>query len=221
MKQIPKNVAAFDFDGTLFPGDSIVQYLRFCIHGRVCPWTQFLRAGTAYVAGLGRTDGAVSAKEKTLSFLKGKTESEMALHGRQFIEQYILPSVFPQGLNEMNTLKRNGVTVILLSASPNVYMQYLREYLPVDDIICTVCQVDRTSRYTGRIGSNCRGEEKVRRLSEYLNLPVQNLRIRYAYGDSVHDVPLLRCADSPVLINPDRVLKTAFPGARVESWRET
>ena len=42
-------VAAFDFDGTLCPGDSIVPFLRFCIQEGLAGKAQFFRAARGFL----------------------------------------------------------------------------------------------------------------------------------------------------------------------------
>lgn len=97
-------------------------------------------------------------------------------------------------------------------------MRRFGRLLPVDDVLCTRAQHDADGRFTGRIESNCRGEEKVRRLKEWLAAQDTELQVMAGYGDSMGDVPMLRFAREAVLVDPSRKVRRALPHARVVHW---
>jgi phosphatidylglycerophosphatase C len=93
----------------------------------------------------------------------------------------------------------NGDTVILVSASFEVYLRPLATHLGAADVLGTRL-ADDDGRFTGRLdGPNCRGPEKVRRLHDWLDLHAggrTNVHLT-AYGDSSGDRELLIDADVP------------------------
>ena len=96
----------------------------------------------------------------------------------------------------------------------------LPEFLPVDAVISTTCEV-ADGRYTGNIGKNCKAEEKVHRIQAWLEN--QGLSIdkekSSGYGDSPSDAPMLLLTAHPTLVNPKRKLMKAIPDGRIVRWR--
>ena len=80
--------------------------------------------------------------------------------------------------------------------------------------------MDGEGRYTGRVGVNCKGEEKPRRIATWLN--AQGLTLdsaaSCAYGDSPSDAPMLLLTAAPNLIDPKKKLLRRLPQARVLHW---
>ena len=195
-------VALFDFDGTLCPGDSIVPFLRFCVREGIAPRTQWLKAAAGYLNQKIHPEAVSAAKAKTLSFICGKTKEEMDALAERFFRECLQPRFYKEGIDTLERMRREGLKTIVLSASASVYMDLLPQFMPVDVILSTVCELDGNGRYTGNVGSNCRGEEKLNRLRAWAN--GEETEIVYAYGDSAHDVPMLAAAQRPVWVNPSR-----------------
>ena len=104
--------------------------------------------------------------------------------------------------------------MVICSASCKCYMQYVAEALQADALLCTPSAVD------GRVlGPNCRGEEKVSRVNQWLDQ--QNLPhgcIVAAYGDTAGDAPILRASGHPVLVNAKKKLRRLLPEAEQVTW---
>ena len=213
---MPDEAVLFDFDGTLCPGDSIVPWLRFCIHAGAAPRWQWLPAAGGYLRQRLNPARTVSAKETTLSFIQGRTEAEFTPLASRFMAECIAPRIHPEARQLMDELHRDGMKIVVISASPDLYMRCLKEILPVDGLLATVCETDRNGVYTGRITSNCRGGEKVRRW-EARNRD-RGWRPARAYGDSIRDLPMLSLAETPFLVNPDAALCKALPQACILRW---
>ena len=145
--------ALFDFDGTLCPGDSIVPYLRFCIREGIAPRGQWLRAGGGWLRQALRPSQVVSAKEQSLSFIAGHRVEEMDALARRFFAQELQPRFFADGLREIERLKQAGYRIVVISASADVYMRVLPEFLPCEAVLATRCLTE-DGRYTGRIEAN-------------------------------------------------------------------
>ncbi len=209
-------VALFDFDGTLCPGDSIVPFLRFCVAQGIAPRTQWLRGAAGYLAQRIHLTSVSKAKAMTLSFIAGREQREMDDLARQFIRERILTRCRPEGLREIDSLRTAGVHIAVVSASPDVYMRVLPEFIPIDTVLATPCYVDEQGRYTGRIGVNCRGDEKVRRV---LDAWPEKPEITVAYGDSRNDLAMLSIAERAVLVNSGKRLAKAA-SAECVPWRE-
>lgn len=91
----------------------------------------------------------------------------------------------------------------MISASPEFYINEFYAIKEVDKIIGT--RFDFTDGvFTRKMqGENCKGEEKVRRLKEFLkseNIEV-DFKESYMFSDSLSDKPLLDLVGKPYLIN--------------------
>lgn len=208
-----------DFDDTLAKGDSILPYLLFCIRHRLAPRRQFAKAALAFLRWKLQPSTGRAAKEVTLSYIAGRSVAEMDEVARDFFREVQQKRFFREGVAEMQRLREQGVRIVIVSASSDVYMRVLPEFLPCDEVICTTCEsVD--GRYTGKVGKNCKGEEKVSRICEWLH--AQGLSIDKAassgYGDSPSDAPMLLLTEHPVLVNPKRRLRQRIPEGRIVHW---
>ncbi len=101
-----------------------------------------------------------------------------------------------------------------MSASPELYVGKAGDVLGADGVVATrLAVVDGllTGRYDG---ANCRGEEKLRRLREWVDHTDAGPGPLWAYGNSRGDLRMLRAAD--VGVNVGRLGRLgrlrAFPG---------
>ena len=156
----------------------------------------------------------------TLSFIKGHRVEEMDAVARDFFRDVQSKFFFKQGLQELEQLRAKGVKIVVVSASGDLYMKVLPEFIPVDAVISTVCEVS-DGIYSGKIGKNCKAEEKVSRIQAWLN--AQGLSIdkenSAGYGDSPSDAPMLLLTAQPNLVNPKRKLVEKIPTGRIRRWK--
>jgi phosphatidylglycerophosphatase C len=98
--------------------------------------------------------------------------------------------------------RSEGHELVLVSASPELYVAPIGRRLGFDDVLATRLEVDADGRLTGRlVGANCRGPEKVARLRQWRG---DALVIAYAYGDSAGDREMLALAETAVKIRGAR-----------------
>ncbi len=190
-------VAAFDVDGTITQRDCVVPFLR-----RV--------AGTAT---LGRR---LVAQTRTVSALASRRDRDglkAAAASAAFTGQPIdrieaiaadfARSVHSSGLRDdivalLDSHRDRGDTVLLVSASFEVYLRPLAELLGADDVLAARLEVGPDGRLTGQLdGPNCRGPQKVVRLHAWLDEHAGGRTAAHvtAYGDSTGDRELLADAD--------------------------
>ncbi|MBE5809581.1 MAG: HAD-IB family hydrolase [Clostridiales bacterium] len=215
----PTPFAFFDFDDTLAKGDSIFPYLLYCIKRGYAPKIQLFKAAAGFLRWKIQPSSGRAVKEWTLSYIKGRTVEEMDELARDFFRDVQQNAFFEDAAPELFRLRELGAQIIIVSASSDLYMKVLPEFLPIDAVISTTCEV-ADGRYTGKIGKNCKGEEKVRRIQEWLK--ERNLSIdkehSAGYGDSPSDAPMLLLTASPNLVNPKGKLVKAIPDGRILHW---
>lgn len=217
---MPEKFAFFDFDDTLCRGDSILPFLLYSIRRGYAPAAQLLHALWGYVRWRMNPSRATNAKNLTLSYIRGRSRDEMDALSRDFFRDRLEKRFFPQGRRELERLRGEGFRVVVVSASTDVYMRLLPEFLPVDDVIATRCPLDEQGCYTGAVDENCKGEEKPRRIRAWLD--AQGLTPDWpacrAYGDSLSDAPMLALTGHPVLVDPKPALSARLPAAERVRW---
>ncbi len=103
----------------------------------------------------------------------------------------------------MYKLKKEGYDIYLISASPEFYINEFYNIDVVDKVIGTRFEFKEGKFIRKMLGSNCKGEEKVKRLKEVLskeNIEV-DFKESYMFSDSLSDKPLLDLVGKPYLIN--------------------
>lgn len=215
----PTAFAFFDFDDTLAKGDSIFPFLLYCIKRGLAPKTQLLKAAAGFLRWKLQPSSGRAVKEWTLSFVKGRTVEEMDAIARDFFRDVQQKFFFEDAAPELFRLRELDAKIVVVSASADLYMKVLPEFLPVDAVISTTCEV-ADGKYTGKIGKNCKGEEKVSRINTWLQ--EQGLSIdkekSAGYGDSPSDAPMLLLTVQPNLVNPKRKLVKRIPKGRIVHW---
>ncbi len=200
-------VAAFDFDGTVTRGGSVVPFLIW-LRGR----TEVARAVAALSPSLVRgalVGGARAdlAKERLFArLLAGLAFDEAAERSKAFAERHLEARLRPEVAARLAWHRQRGHAVVLVSASPELYVGPAGDLLGVDAVLATRLHVDRSGRLTGYYeGRNCRGAEKYGRLAAWLSerqgsswSEGSDRPVLWAYGNSRGDLQLLEAADHGV-----------------------
>ena len=131
------------------------------------------------------------------------------------VRRSVLPSIFPEALDEIKMHKSNGAFTVILSSSIRPVCSVVSEALNIEDVICTELEVSN-GHYTGKpVGSFCYGDEKAERMKSYCEKNNKSLQNAWYYGDSLSDLPVLRIAGNPVCVNPCKKLEKL---AKAEKW---
>ena len=208
-------LALYDFDGTMLPGDSIALYAWFAVKRGDMPLPLFFHACLGALGyGLGRVS-AEESKNRALSFQIGWSEKRKQEFNEAFVQKVLLKKIYPKALAQLNRDREEGFLPLLVSASTENYMALAGKTLGFYDVIATRL-VD------GRVSGNCRGEEKVRRIYEWLSQRQieADFSLSRAYGDSRGDLPMLRLCGFPTQVNPKEKLRKAAGSMAVADWKK-
>lgn len=144
-------------------------------------------------------------KNLTLTkFFKGKNLSDLKKFNTVFIKNNI--RYFKNVIRLIDTLKKgcinnnSTVKVVLVTASPNIYIENISEILGFDGYICTLLETDKNGIITGKmIGENCNYKEKVNRIkkSKFYN---KNSKI-ISLGNSKGDYEMFKISDEYYFID--------------------
>jgi phosphatidylglycerophosphatase C len=211
----PPGVAAFDFDGTLTQGGSVFEFL-IAVAGR----TRTLSAAASLsprLAHAALVGGAVADSTKEQLFgrlLAGVPVDRVEEVAADFATTHLRRYSRPEVRARLDWHRLRGDLVVIVSASPDLYVRVAGELLGADEAVATRLAVSG-ALLTGRYeGANCRGEEKTRRLRKWIEHSGGAAGTLWAYGNSRGDLSMLRAAD--VGVNVGRLGRfgrlRAFPG---------
>lgn len=196
-------VAIFDFDGTLTRRDSMFPFLRM-VAGTPLFVTRMLMLSpvlAAYATKLIKND---MAKEIVLAgFLNGMGLDELRRLGQRFASEQLPSLLHPVGVERLRWHQQQGHACVLVSASLDVYLEPWAREMGFDGWITSSLETDSAGQVHGQLsGGNCFGEEKVRRIKGWID--GKALAVRYAYGDSSGDLPMLKMATEGYLLRKKR-----------------
>jgi HAD superfamily hydrolase (TIGR01490 family) len=201
-------LAVFDLDGTLVDSDTLLPFLvGFARRAhRLWPIVRLPVDLSLYAFRLLRDR---AAKERLLhSFCAGQSLEQIACHAHTFRERWLPRHWRPTLVEQLRRHQDQGHRVVLVSASPDLYVPTVADALAVSEVVCTRV-ASANGVCLGRIvGDNCKGESKVKMLEQYLDgqgLPPGS----FAYGDSRSDLPLLRRAEHGFLYRAGELVRVA------------
>jgi phosphatidylglycerophosphatase C len=191
------DVAAFDFDGTITERGSVWGYLTaLCGRRRVLlaalPLTpQLLRA--ALVGG----SAADQTKERLFErLLEGVPLAQAEETGVNFMHRHLARQLRPTVQRRLDWHRQRGDRMVIVSASPEIYVRVAAQRLGIQGVVATRLEVDGSGLLTGRYeGANCRGDEKLRRLRQWVERWGEQPENVWAYGNSRGDLAMMRSAD--------------------------
>ena len=129
--------------------------------------------------------------------------------GRACFVERIKNEIYADARARIRNLKALGEDIALVSASVDVVIRPLADYLGLSHVVCTSIEFE-DGVATGRSRNPvCFGEEKRRQALAFLESQGVEPEHCSFYSDSYHDLPLLASVGSPVVVNPDVRLRRA------------
>jgi phosphatidylglycerophosphatase C len=150
--------------------------------------------------------------------LGGLTRGELAVHVADYLDRLWRRGLRPGALAAIERHRAAGDRLVLLSASPDLYVPAIGARLRFDEVICTELQW-RGERLGGRLATaNRRGAEK-RRCIEALKERHPLARLS-AYGNAASDLEHLAIVDAPRLVNANAAARrrAAALGIPCDDW---
>jgi phosphatidylglycerophosphatase C len=214
-------LAVFDLDGTLTWHDTLLPFLAGYMARHPLKLLRIWRLPAALASyAFGAADRGI-LKSRVITMAMGGDERELidgyaddfvaGMHRRRFFR--------PAALEALAAHRRRGDFLVLLSASPDLYVPRIGALLGFDLTVCTEVRWSADRLDGALVSLNRHGEEKRRVLDE--------LRARHpgstvaAYGNSAADLPHLGVVDRPLLVNGNRSARRAAAarGVPVDEWR--
>ena len=211
-----KNSAAFfDLDLTLTQKDCFRLFLKSIYLTRLSGFVYL-----PYLVGLlilrkTRMISLRTFKERSLIMLKDLTQERITELGNLFFQHRIKPMLRRKALEKIQWHKCRGDRIFVISASPDIYVQAVCEFLGCDDYACTRLAYDN-GRFTGHIiGSDCLGQEKEKVIHALAGRHNIDLEASSAYSDHESDLPFFESIGKKVAVTPTPTLEQI---ALSENW---
>lgn len=206
------NLALFDLDGTLLPGDSDHAFGEFLIAEGYADGARFRERNDAFYADYqaGRLD-----IHAYVDFITGDwrelPHDEVAALSARYIAQVIRPMLRPAALALVERHRKAGDLVAIVTATNDFVTRPIAELFSVPALIATVLAHDDCGRVNGRIrGVPAFREGKIERVEAWLRglgHRLSDFERSTFYSDSPNDLPLLERVSHPVATNPAPTLE--------------
>lgn len=192
-------VALFDIDKTLIKGDSMFDLLKYTLKKYPKSYLKLPKLFIVLLLYKFKIIKTKKAKENMFYTLNYLNNDEL----ENFYNKVIKLSIYNDAIEEIKKLKKEGYYILLVSASPECYLKFFEIEDYIDGVIGTKLHFEN-NKYINKIdGENCKGEEKVRRITSYLkekNLAIDKSN-SLAYSDSLSDTPMFNLVGKSYLIN--------------------
>ncbi len=176
----------YDFDGTIYDGDSSIDFLCFCLKKHKKLFFFLPYQGLFFLLYKLSIISAKKAKEQFFVFLPYITDNDL----------YDFVNENADKIKEWYKLQKRDDDLII-SASPFFLVYYLCKHNGIRNVIAT--NMDKT---TGKIfGENCKGTEKVNRFKKkYSNMEIDNF-----YTDTNSDLYLAKFAKKAFMVKGNKI----------------
>ncbi|WP_020528894.1 HAD-IB family hydrolase [Flexithrix dorotheae] len=189
-----KNLALFDFDGTITTKDTFLEIIKFKV-GKGNFYFGMLLLSPFLVAFKLKVYPNWKAKEKVLTyFFKGLSLEKFNRLCLDFSDQKLTDMIRPKAVEAIKKHRENGDEITIVSASAENWVKPWCDKMGLN-CIGTKLEV-KDGKITGKLASkNCYGPEKVNRVKEIYN--IGNYSTLFGYGDSGGDKELLAFVNTP------------------------
>jgi len=203
-----------DLDGTLIEKKSSERlFFFFLMRKKMLRLPQIVSFLSFSIRFLPRYGNCIWKKNK--AYLDGLSEREITRVAEEFTRKHLLTSIRRNMKDRISRHRGEGDETILLTGSLSPIAGPVAGFAGIDTVSATVCAT-RNGRFESLPPvSHPFHVQKYRIAGDFCRKRGFPLRDCTAYGDSIHDLPLLEAVRTPVAVHPDRRLRKI---ARLRSW---
>ncbi len=217
---MPENtLAIFDLDGTITRHDTMWPYIGGFLRRHPARWWRLLPClapVARYLCGLsdrGLLKGAIIRWT-----LGGVSRAALAAWSAEFTARLLRGGLYAEALACVEAHRRMQTYLVLLSASPDLYVPVIAKALGFDQCVCSEVRWRSDDTLEGTLSSaNRRGPEKARCVESLL--AERQPQTSYAYGNSTADLGHLRLVSAGTYVNGSPRRLVAMPNVRAVRWR--
>ena len=206
---LPSQVVVFDFDHTLYDGDSLSHLLRWLI-GRSVWRSTFALLATPLLAPLVYLLKTRHTAIRAYIWI-ATVQFRMVFDLNQAVNAFVSAQqtrirrrLLSQGLERLTAHCQAGDDVVIATGAPVELAQAILALVGLSDLAVLGTQI-HFHRWRLCALRHCHYRQKVTMLTE-----AGFGSIAIAYSDSVADLPLLKAARQPVVVNPKKTQIPAF-----------
>jgi phosphoserine phosphatase len=205
-------VAVFDCDGTMWGGDAGYGFMVWSLEQGLVSRSSSDWIDTRY---RGYLAGRVSELEmcgEMVQLYAGLREKELRAAAAKYVQEFVLPHIFPEIASLIATLRQTGVELWAVS-STNLWVvaEGVRAFgIPEHRVLAAAVRV-ADGKITSEIVAVPTDEGKAEALRN-AGLPAPDA----VFGNSIHDLAMLKIARYAFPINPSPALKQA---AAQQGWK--
>lgn len=212
-------LAVFDLDGTITRHDTLWGYAHGFMHRHPARAARLLATLPALLRFARHRDHGDLKSAFIRATLGGRTRAELIAWTGRFVPRLLERGLRRDALARIAAHRAQGDTLVLMSASVDLYVPAIGSALGFAETLCTPLVWDGERLDGALAGVNVRGAAKARALTD--------LRGRYpglkvtAYGNAASDLGHLCLADRGVLVNGRPGTRRAARGLGLEvvEWR--
>ena len=179
-------IAVFDFDGTIYKGDATKDFCWYFYRKKPLRSYYLLVQLTYWLLWRLKLLTTTQFKSTFIQFLNRANDEQITGLLNSFWEEK-KSLVHANLVLEISHLKKEGVHIVVVSASPELFIKTFCLSLGVDTVLGSELKV-LNNKYSLLI--NCRGEEKLKRLKRTF----PDFELIAAYSDNKDDDVLLKTA---------------------------
>ncbi|HQV22144.1 MAG: HAD family hydrolase [Moraxellaceae bacterium] len=203
------NLAIFDLDNTLIAGDSDHAWGEFLVNKNLVDSQWYKAQNDKFYADYcaGQLD-IIAYSEFVFSFLAQHDTAYLQQLHQQFMSEVIKPIMLPKAQALITKHRAEGDELLIITATNRFITQPIGEAFGIPQVLATEPE-QIAGRYTGKVsGVPCYKEGKITRYQAWLAQKMQSFEQVTFYSDSHNDLPLLKCVDVAIAVDPDEKLKT-------------
>jgi HAD superfamily hydrolase (TIGR01490 family) len=186
-----RNLALFDFDGTITFSDTFTPFLYFASDRAHILRQSLLLAPKILSYKLGLLPATRMRALAARAAFRGRAEADVQALGATYAERLLPGVIRPHALERIRWHQQRGDRVVVVSASLSVYVRAWAQPLELDVIATELSAADGVIT-GGYADGDCTGFEKARRVEA--RYPLADYAKVYAYGDTSEDEALLALA---------------------------
>ena len=220
-----KKLAIFDFDGTLFPKDTLPFLLsqwkglkasRLMIYRT---FLSFIPLFFQYKLGLftsqSREKLKVIAVRRFNVIFDGMSKTELQDFFRSCSAK-IIPLLNETVVHELKRARTEGYHTVLLSGTYHDLLQNIGDYLEADTVIGSEIPFTNGIFNSKQEMAIVIGDMKLKKIDEQFPKDTVDWKASRAYADGYSELDLIQAVGEPVVVNPDQKLKDL---ALANNWR--
>jgi len=185
-------IAFFDFDGTITKEDSTIKFIRFFAGDLKYIMGIIILSPLLMLYKLNILSNNYIKKIIITYFFKGISEVNFKNKAKLFSSSIIDKLIRKKALDRLDLHKTQGHTIVVVSASINLWLQ---DWCDFNNFTLIASELEIVNgKITGSLlSNNCHGPEKVKRILNKYNL--SDYTYIYAYGNSRGDYEMLNIAN--------------------------